>query len=116
MLVLSLRDYILPGSQRGPKPELKLSPRFIPLQRPTRWDTRSSAMRMDNLPVPCYFTRDCSGLEYLTDGNCFVLTEAKIPPGENVGFSVRDSTKPTTERGPDSSLILPSMLLELKRP
>jgi hypothetical protein len=34
MLVLSLRDYILPDSQRGPEPELTLSPRFIPLQRP----------------------------------------------------------------------------------
>ena len=34
MLVLSVRNYLLPGSQRGPQPELTLSPRFIPLQRP----------------------------------------------------------------------------------
>ena len=34
MLVLALRDYILPGTQRGPAAELTLSPRFIPLQRP----------------------------------------------------------------------------------
>lgn len=34
MLVLSVRNYLLPGSQRGPAPELTLSPRFIPLQRP----------------------------------------------------------------------------------
>ena len=34
MLVLSVRNYILPGSQRGPKPEPTLSPRLIPLQRP----------------------------------------------------------------------------------
>jgi hypothetical protein len=38
MLVLSLRDYLLPGSQpgsqRGPEPKLTLNPLFIPLQRP----------------------------------------------------------------------------------
>ena len=34
MLVLSVRDYLLPGSQRGPDPELTLSPRVIALQRP----------------------------------------------------------------------------------
>jgi hypothetical protein len=33
-LVLSLRDYLLPNSQRGPAPELTLSPLVIPLQRP----------------------------------------------------------------------------------
>jgi hypothetical protein len=36
MLVLSVRNYILPGSQRGPEPLLTLSPRLIPLQRPQR--------------------------------------------------------------------------------
>ncbi len=34
MLVLSLRDYILPGTLRGPAPELTLSTRVITLQRP----------------------------------------------------------------------------------
>ncbi len=34
MLGLSVRNYLLPGAQRGPKPELTLSPRFIVLQRP----------------------------------------------------------------------------------
>ena len=34
MLVLSLRNYLLPDSQRGPAPELTLNPLFIPLQRP----------------------------------------------------------------------------------
>jgi hypothetical protein len=33
-LVLSVRDYLLPGTQRGPLPELTLSPRIIGLQRP----------------------------------------------------------------------------------
>ena len=34
MLVLSVRNYLLPGSQRGPAPELTLNPVVIPLQRP----------------------------------------------------------------------------------
>ncbi len=34
MLALSLRNYILPGTQRGSAPELTLSPRLIALQRP----------------------------------------------------------------------------------
>ena len=34
MLVLSVRNYILPGTQRGPAAELTLSPRVIVLQRP----------------------------------------------------------------------------------
>jgi hypothetical protein len=34
MLVLTVRNYILPGTQRGPAPELTLNPRLIPLQRP----------------------------------------------------------------------------------
>lgn len=65
-----------------------------------------------------YFSRDCSGLEDLTDGSCFELpaTQEMIPSGEHVGFSLRDCIKPGTERGPDSSLVLPSMMLQLKRP
>lgn len=35
MLALSVRNYLLPGSQRGPLPALTLSPRIIPLQRVT---------------------------------------------------------------------------------
>jgi hypothetical protein len=34
MLVLSVRNYLLPDSQRGPEPKLTLNPLFIPLQRP----------------------------------------------------------------------------------
>jgi hypothetical protein len=34
MLVLSMRNYLLPDSRRGPLPELTLSPLVIPLQRP----------------------------------------------------------------------------------
>jgi len=34
MLVLSVRNYLFPGSQRGPASALMLNPRVIPLQRP----------------------------------------------------------------------------------
>ena len=34
MLVLSVRNYLFPGSQRGPAPELTLNPLVITLQRP----------------------------------------------------------------------------------
>ncbi|MFZ2446908.1 MAG: hypothetical protein WAW37_11175 [Syntrophobacteraceae bacterium] len=63
-----------------------------------------------------YFTRDCSGLEALTDGHCFELPVTMIPPGRHFGLSVRDYVRPRTERGPDSSLILPSRVLQLVRP
>jgi len=63
-----------------------------------------------------YFTRDCSGLEDLTDGNCYSLKEDLIPQGDLFAISIRDYIKPGTQRGPDSSLVLPSMVLQLKRP
>ncbi len=63
-----------------------------------------------------YFTRDCSGLEDLTDGNCFELTDAMIPSGKHFGLSIRDYIQPGTERGPDSSKVLPSRVLQLVRP
>ena len=63
-----------------------------------------------------YFTRDCSGLEDLTDGNCFELTDAIIPSGGQFILTIRDYIVPGTQRGPDSSLVLPSRVLQLERP
>jgi hypothetical protein len=63
-----------------------------------------------------YFTRDCSGLEDLTDGHCFPLPETMIPPGDHLVVSIRNYVRPGTQRGPDSSLVLPSMVLQLQRP
>jgi hypothetical protein len=63
-----------------------------------------------------YFTRDCSDLKNLTDNNCFDLPEEKIPQGDHFALSVRDYIKPDTQRGPDSSLVLPPMMLKLERP
>jgi hypothetical protein len=63
-----------------------------------------------------YFTRDCSGLEDLTDGNCFPLKEDLIPQGDLFAITMRDYIKPGTQRGPDSSKVLPSMIIQLQRP
>ena len=63
-----------------------------------------------------YFTRDCSDLEDLTGGHCFEIPATMIPPGKHFGLSVRDYVRPRTERGPDSSLVLPSKVLQPVRP
>ena len=62
-----------------------------------------------------YFTRDCSGLEDLTDGNCLSLKDL-IPPDDQLAISIRDYIKPGTQRGPDSQYVLPSKVLKLERP
>lgn len=62
-----------------------------------------------------YFTRDCSGLEDLTGGNCFDLN-TYIPAGDQIVLTVRDYIVPDTQRGPESSLLLPSRVLQLQRP
>lgn len=63
-----------------------------------------------------YFTRDCSGLEDLTDGNCLPIQEDLIPQGGQFAISIRNYIKPGTQRGPDSSKLLPSMIIQLQRP
>jgi hypothetical protein len=63
-----------------------------------------------------YFTRDCSGLEDLTDGNCFQIEDTIIAPGDHMVLAVRDYLRPGTQRGPDSSLVLLSRGITLHRP
>ena len=63
-----------------------------------------------------YFTRDCSGLEDLTDNHCLEIDETMVPSGDQVVFSIRDYVRPGTERGPDSSKVLPPMLMPVQRP
>ena len=63
-----------------------------------------------------YFTRNCSGLKYLTGDHCFEIDETMIPPGDYFSISVRDYMRKGTERGPDSSLVLPPMLIPLPQP
>ncbi len=39
-----------------------------------------------------------------------------IPAGDSIVLAVRDYIKPGTQRGPDSSLVLPARVLRLERP
>jgi hypothetical protein len=65
-----------------------------------------------------YFTRDCQGLEDLTHGFCASIeaTDLVIPYGYKATFVERDYIKVGTQRGPDSTLLLPSIVLALQRP
>jgi hypothetical protein len=65
-----------------------------------------------------YFTRDCDGLEELTHGFCYSVedTELVIPPGDKASLVERDYISEGTQREPDSTLTLPSMVLTLQRP
>ena len=65
-----------------------------------------------------YFTRDCAGLEDLTHGFCIPVedTALVIPPGDAATFVERDYMAVGTQRGPDSTLTLPSRVLKLQRP
>jgi hypothetical protein len=65
-----------------------------------------------------YFARDCEGLENLTHGFCISVedTELVIPRGVTASFAEREYVKVGTQRGPDSTLTLPSVVLILHRP
>jgi hypothetical protein len=65
-----------------------------------------------------YFTRRCDGLQKLTHGFCLSVkdTELVIPPGVKASFVERDYIRVGTQRGPNSKLTLPSMVLKLQRP
>ena len=65
-----------------------------------------------------YFTRDCQGLEDLTHGFCtpVAATEFVIPPGDPASFVERDYMVPGTQRGPESTLLQPSIALKLQAP
>ena len=62
-----------------------------------------------------YVTRDCSGLDDLTDGNCFSVSEDVIPVSDFFKLIQRLYIHRGTQRGPDSMLILPPRLIMLKR-
>jgi hypothetical protein len=65
-----------------------------------------------------YFTRDCTGLDDLTHGFCMSVedTQLVIPHGDPASFVERDYMAVGTQRGPDSTLTLPSRVLRLQRP
>ena len=64
-----------------------------------------------------YITRDCSVVKAVTgETNCFEITEKMVPSGKNdsIAIGLRDYLRPGTERGPDSSLILPAMVTRVR--
>ena len=65
-----------------------------------------------------YFTRDCEAVKDLTHGFCLPVmdTELAIPPGVKASIVERDYISVGTERGPDSTLTLPSRIIKFSRP
>ncbi len=67
-----------------------------------------------------YFTRNCEDekVQELTHGFCLSVkdTELVVPPGDKVSLVERDYMAPGTQRGPNSKLTLPSMVLILQKP
>lgn len=71
-----------------------------------------------------YLTRDCTGLEGLTNGNCLSITNEMLaactdPTGASCHYLKllqRDYVRPGTERGPPPNLLLEPQVLVLKRP
>lgn len=65
-----------------------------------------------------YFTRTCDGLDDLTHGECTSVpdTPLAVPGNDAASFVERDYMAEGTQRGPDSTLTLPSVVLQLHRP
>lgn len=68
-----------------------------------------------------YFTRDCSAIAGLTDGQCTSIPNDMVPPlgkGTQGLFSaaVRSYVRPGTERGPLSSKELKPMIIRFAQP
>jgi hypothetical protein len=64
-----------------------------------------------------YFARDCSVVKNITgETNCFEIDEKMVPSGNNdsIAFGLRDYLRPGTQRGPDSSLVLPSIVIRVR--
>jgi hypothetical protein len=85
-------------------------------------DAYPGVMNRDKLYV-YYFTRDCTGLEALTDpmgqsdtAYCLSVTPGMVPAGQRATLVERDYLKPGTQRGPESTLTLPSQVIRLHRP
>ena len=63
-----------------------------------------------------YLTRDCTGIENLTDGKCLSITNDMVPPGDGFKISLRDYVRPGTTRGPDSAQLLKPTVMKVARP
>jgi hypothetical protein len=63
-----------------------------------------------------YLTRNCAGLEHLTDGKCFSITDDMVPPGGSIKISLRDYIRPGTARGALSAQLLKPMVVKVSAP
>lgn len=71
-----------------------------------------------------YFTRDCSGLDGLTDGNCLeisledipVCTDPSFQSCDKLSLSLRDYLYPNTRRGPNDFYKLATLVIPLDIP
>lgn len=69
-----------------------------------------------------YLARDCSVIDELTDGNCLSVTEDMIPvcsdPASptchHIKLMQREYIRKGTERGPESTLLLPPKLIKIE--
>lgn len=79
----------------------------------------SGISNLDKLFV-YYFARDCTGpeMEALTGGYCTTIEDSplKVPYGVKATIVERDYISHGTQRGPDSTRLLPSVVLKLPRP
>lgn len=63
-----------------------------------------------------YFTRDCSLVADRTDGHCTSVEASTLPVGVRASLVERDYMAVGTQRGPDSTLTMPSRVLQLQVP
>ena len=63
-----------------------------------------------------YLTRNCKGLERLTEGRCLSITTDMVPSGGNFKIAQRTYIRPGTERGPDSTQLLRPTVVKVTRP
>ena len=71
-----------------------------------------------------YLARDCAAIDELTDGNCFTVTDEMLPVCTDLAdpdchplkLVQRNYISKGTERGPDSTRLLPPKLIRLKLP
>ena len=62
-----------------------------------------------------YFARDCSVVKSVTgENNCFEIDKKLLPEGDSIVFAVRDYLAPGTPNGPDSSKVLPPVLIQVR--
>ena len=65
-----------------------------------------------------YFTRDCTGIQSLTHGFCTPVEDSEfvIRRGDLASIVERDYVSAGTQRGPESTLTVPPIVLKLTRP